>query len=274
MTSTATFKASGTAGPFIYIPMVAPGEEAVVAAEAGHDLHFAFFPAGTTSARSGSDLVFVVDGGGAVVVKDFFTIYGDSLPNLLLPDGTVVASETFFADSTFDLSTATDLFFFGNAANSGAWVYRDDAGPLLDGVFTLRAEAGSGTGTAGGTGAVPWGLDDAMGFHAGDMDCMPDGGGAPYGDIFGLNVNALAAAGFPLEGFLDMENDVLTLMTGGDGEVVTRTMDIHYVDDLRPGAGGGFQPSAAMGAGHAATSGDSDLREQIPGKMSIKTTVN
>lgn len=213
MTSTAAFKAPGVAGPLIHIPMAAPGGKAVVAARAGHDLYFAFFPATAASARAGSDLVFAVDGGGAVVVKDFFAVYRNSFPYLLLPGGMAVASEDFFADSPFAPGTAVGF---------GGW-------------------------------------DNAVPFYTGNMDCVMDDA-MPDCDIFGLNANAVAAAGFPLEGFLDMEDDVPTLVTGRDGEILTQAPGIRYTGDMRPGAGGGFQPFAAMGAGPAAMPGDGGLR--------------
>ncbi len=79
----------------VAVPKPATGADVSVASSAGGQLQLGFDPGAATTTRSGNDLNFAVDGGGKVVVKDFFAVGDESLPSLKLPDGTVVASRAF-----------------------------------------------------------------------------------------------------------------------------------------------------------------------------------
>lgn len=113
----------------------------------GAQVDLEFDPAFATASRDGNSLVFDIDGSGKLVLEDFFAVGDESLPSLRLPDGTVVASEDFFAGSDLDLSTAAGP---GNSsASSGGGDYADDAGALAGGVDKSGALGGMGQWSAG-----------------------------------------------------------------------------------------------------------------------------
>ncbi|SBV97330.1 hypothetical protein KL86DPRO_11198 [uncultured delta proteobacterium] len=140
---------------------------------------------------------------------------------------------------------------------------------------TGLSEDADSAGQAEDAGADFFGWDEAIPFYTGLMDCMMDpvmldASGLPPYDPFGLSGHA---AGFSLEGFPDLENDVLTLVTSRDGAVVTQKIDIHFVDDTAPGTGSAIQPlMAAAGSGHPEMEGDCGLQEQVLNEILIKTT--
>ncbi|MDR2488502.1 MAG: hypothetical protein LBD42_03290, partial [Desulfovibrio sp.] len=117
----------------VTVPVPNAGAELVVNSSAGGQLQFAFDPSAATTTRSGNDLAFELDGGGKVMVKDFFVVGDESLPSLRMPDGVVVASADFFAASGLDMTTAAGPGG-GNNASSGSGEYLDDAGNLIGGI--------------------------------------------------------------------------------------------------------------------------------------------
>lgn len=117
----------------VLVPAPASGAELTVTSEAGGTLTFAFDPALATALRpeGTNDLVFEPDGGGRVVIGGFFEVADNTLPDLSLPDGTLVAASDFFQNSGLDLSTAAGP---GGAPLSGGTNYDDAAGDLLAGL--------------------------------------------------------------------------------------------------------------------------------------------
>lgn len=106
-----------------------------VAASPGGQINLGFDPAAATATREGDSLVFDIAGAGKVVLQDFFVVGDESLPALRLPDGTIVASADFFADSGLDMSTAAGPGQpTAQAPDSGGTSYADGAGALIGGV--------------------------------------------------------------------------------------------------------------------------------------------
>ena len=138
MSQSATTNSSASprpaSGQNVQAPRPNSGAEVVVRSSPGGSLDMGFDPSTATASRpaNSNDLVFELDGGGRVVVSDFFVVGDESLPSLRLPDGTVVASADFFAGSDLDMSTAAGPG--AGAPGSGGTSYDDDAGSLLDGV--------------------------------------------------------------------------------------------------------------------------------------------
>lgn len=69
-------------------------------------INLSFDPAEATAFRENNSLVFTFKHGGKIFLNEFFTVGDEKLPDLVLPDGKVVASTDFFAGSDLDLSTA------------------------------------------------------------------------------------------------------------------------------------------------------------------------
>ncbi|MDL2290979.1 hypothetical protein LJC09_02620, partial [Desulfovibrio sp. OttesenSCG-928-F20] len=107
-----TDRAPQPSGLTIAVPMPATGAEVTVPSSPGGLLDFQFDPAQATATREDWNLVFDVDGGGRVVIEDFFIIGDQSLPDLQIPpqnadgEASVVASKDFFAASGLDMQTA------------------------------------------------------------------------------------------------------------------------------------------------------------------------
>ena len=118
----------------IQVPSPANGTEVSVPSEPGGSLKFSFDPATATASRpeGTNDLVFDVDGGGRVVIGGFFEVGDNTLPDLPLPDGTVVAAADFFEGSDLDMTTAAGPG--AGAPASGGTNYDDDGGALLAGL--------------------------------------------------------------------------------------------------------------------------------------------
>lgn len=116
----------------VTVPTAQAGGSASVASEAGATLRFQFDPAAADISREGADLVFSLDNGGTVTIGGFFEVGDNSLPDLSLPDGTVVSANDFFNGSGLDMTTAA-----GPASGSplsGGTSYDDDPGALLLGL--------------------------------------------------------------------------------------------------------------------------------------------
>ena len=120
----------------VIVPKPEAGGELVVPSSPGGRLQLEFEPGAATVSRRENDLVFVLDGGGSVIVADFFAVGDVGLPSLRLPDGAVVSSMEFFSGHDIDLAPAA-----GPAPRpaSGGTRYEDDPGTLLDGVDRLEA---------------------------------------------------------------------------------------------------------------------------------------
>ena len=121
-----------TTKPVVAVPAAQAGGSVTVASEAGANLHFQFDPAAADISREGTDLVFSLDNGGVVTIGGFFEVGDNSLPDLTLPDGTVVAAGDFFNGSGLDMTTAAGSA--SGAPASGGTSYDDDPGALLLGL--------------------------------------------------------------------------------------------------------------------------------------------
>ena len=143
---TATPKQSiETAGNVVRVLIPASGEH-IVHSPPGGTLAFDFDPASAILNRVGNDLTFTVDGGGTVIIKDFFVVGEESaaLPTLLLPGNTSVAAADFLA--TFDINIAPAAGPQASAAASpssgGVGAYQDGSGDLtllVEGIDSLGA---------------------------------------------------------------------------------------------------------------------------------------
>lgn len=112
---------------------------AVVASRPGQAFVFDFDLENATFTRSGNNLVIQADNGASVTLSDYFAVGDESLPNLVLADGSVVSGNDFLAQfSDLDLSTAAGPAGGGAAAGSGAGEYADAAGELVGGVDRME----------------------------------------------------------------------------------------------------------------------------------------
>ncbi|MDR2799759.1 MAG: hypothetical protein LBB52_00650, partial [Desulfovibrio sp.] len=118
------------------MPKPGTGEETTVQSSPAGRLEFAFDPSASTTSRpeGSNDLVFEVDGGGRLIISGFFEVGTYPLPDMVMPDGLVVASADFIAVNNPDMDVATAA---GPRPSGGGASYDDDAGNLLDGVDKL-----------------------------------------------------------------------------------------------------------------------------------------
>ena len=107
-----TARAPQPSGLTLAVPKPDAGAEISVPSSPGGVLEFEFDPSQATVTREDYNLVFEVDGGGKVVVQDYFIVGDESLPDLKIPalegesEATLIASTDFFAGSDLDMSTA------------------------------------------------------------------------------------------------------------------------------------------------------------------------
>jgi hypothetical protein len=136
----------------VILPRPEAGGERVVPSSPGGRLQLEFEPGAATVSRRGNDLVFVLDGGGSVVVADFFTVGDVGFPSLGLPGGDIISSMEFFSGHDIDLTPAA-----GPAPRpaSGGTRYEDDPGELLAGVDRLEALEPSSWDREGGDSPSP-----------------------------------------------------------------------------------------------------------------------
>ncbi|MDL2216196.1 hypothetical protein LJB81_00515, partial [Desulfovibrio sp. OttesenSCG-928-M14] len=113
------------------VPFPEKGETIALTVEPGANLLFAFDPGMALASRTGNDLVFETEDGGTVTITDFFIAPDDSLPDLIMPDETVIAAVDFFSGSDLDLATASGD---AGASTGGGTGYNDDPGSLTTGV--------------------------------------------------------------------------------------------------------------------------------------------
>ena len=118
----------------VQVPVPVQGAAVSIDSEPGGNLVFGFDPSTATATRpdGSNDLVFELDGGGRVTIGGFFEVGDNTLPDLTLPDGTVVAATDFFAGSDLDMATAAGPA--AGAPMSGGTNYADDGGALLAGL--------------------------------------------------------------------------------------------------------------------------------------------
>lgn len=127
-------------GARISVTMPAVGVAAVVASRPGGQFVFDFDLSNATFVRSENSLVIQADNGASVTLSDYFAVGDESLPDLVLADGSVVAGKDFLAQfSDIDLSTAAGPGGGDTAIGSGAGEYADAAGDLIDGVDRLES---------------------------------------------------------------------------------------------------------------------------------------
>ena len=111
-----------------------PNQTAVVAVAAGETAQFGFDPADAEVARQGDDLVLTLENGGKVVLQGFAAAAeGENPPQILLPDGSILAGDIIVAqisDGSADLQTLAAAA----ALNNGSNIYSDDAGAALAGL--------------------------------------------------------------------------------------------------------------------------------------------
>lgn len=135
----AAAEATAPAGRTVLVTRPVDGGTLTLEASPGGQMNLGFDPGNANASRDGNDLIFDIDGSGRVVLKDFFVVGDESLPNLRLPDGNVVATADFFAGSDLDMSTAAGpgaaaAAPVAQAPGSGGTNYSDMAGDLLGGV--------------------------------------------------------------------------------------------------------------------------------------------
>ena len=91
----------------VHVTMPAAGAAVVVPSRPGEQFAFDFDLANATFTRSEDSLVIQADNGASVTLNGYFTVGDESLPDLVLADGSVVAGKDFLAQfSDLDLSTA------------------------------------------------------------------------------------------------------------------------------------------------------------------------
>ena len=121
----------------VLVPNPTSGTVAHVDMVSGAPVQLPFNPGETSVFREGNDLTFRLDSGDEVTINGFFVVEdGGSLPLLILPDGTMVASEDAFAGTEMDMVTAagnTDSSSDSNGMNA----YDDGAGLLVAGLDRL-----------------------------------------------------------------------------------------------------------------------------------------
>ena len=125
------------ASQFVRVPGAASGERVVVAGAAGANYQFDFNPGEANMARDGANLTFDVDGGGTVVIENFFVLGDDKqFPNFVLEDGEEYQSLALLEGAGLDVTPAA-----GPAASAtppgGGTNYGDDPGALIDGIDRL-----------------------------------------------------------------------------------------------------------------------------------------
>lgn len=117
------------------VPSPAEGNKLLLHVDPGNTLAFDFHPSEATAVRpdGSNDLVFHFDNGGSVSLSGFFAGDEGALPELMMPDGTIVAVAEAFADHQLDVTPAA-----GQATLSGGTgEYNDDPGALVDGIDRL-----------------------------------------------------------------------------------------------------------------------------------------
>ncbi|MDR1489280.1 MAG: hypothetical protein LBS65_02160, partial [Desulfovibrio sp.] len=121
----------------VRVPKPGTGEEAVVQSSPGGRLEFAFDPSSAVVSRpeNSNDLVFEIDGGGRLIISGFFEVGTHPLPDMVLPDGLVVASTDFITVNNPDLDMTTAAGYAPSSA--GVNEFADDAGSLVDSVDRL-----------------------------------------------------------------------------------------------------------------------------------------
>lgn len=125
-------------GTRVNVAMPAAGVAAVVASRPGESFVFDFDLSNSTFSRSENSLVIQADNGASVTLRDYFAVGDESLPNLVLADGSVVAGKDFLAQfSDLDITTAAGPGAGAAAAGGGAGEYADSAGDLIAGIDRL-----------------------------------------------------------------------------------------------------------------------------------------
>ncbi|MDL2307186.1 hypothetical protein LJC48_04045, partial [Desulfovibrio sp. OttesenSCG-928-C06] len=118
----------------------AAGAVNTIDSQAGADIRFNFDPtqdADISRPDGSNDLRFVYDDGSEVVLSDFFAVGDESLPMLVLPDGTTVDVNVAFAGMDIDLSPAAGPGAGAGAGSGGVGDYSGDPGAFTDGVDRL-----------------------------------------------------------------------------------------------------------------------------------------
>ena len=162
------------------VPVPAAGENVSIDMVQGSEVQLSFNPGEADVSRSGNDLTFQLDDGGAVTISNFFVVEeGGELPMLMLPGGDEVPAALAFADSGLDLSTAAGPG--AGAPASGGTSYDDNPGALLLGLDKY-----------GMLGTDYWGRATEQAEEFTGLE-MPGG-------IFGLDVQSDLGAMFGLKG--------------------------------------------------------------------------
>ena len=191
---------------------------------AGERIELGFDQGNASFERTGTDLTIKVDGGGTVILDNFFGAGDNTLPTFVLQDGDVVdAADILRAfDPGFNVSTASGPSA-ATSPSSGLGGYADDASRLLAGVGRLNTlgaeqwdhEARVSLNPQGGQhtifdGTVPGGnsLTTSGGSEAGD--------GAVGGDNSGGNI-------FPTISATDVTVDESRLANGTNPDAAALT---------------------------------------------------
>lgn len=122
------------------ITIIAPnaGQNVVLKSNGEESVHFDYDVRTSTFSRSENDLVVEGENGGKVTVVDFFAVGANNpLPNMVLEDGTVVASADFLKAQAPDMDITTAAGPAQTSSTSGLSAYDDAAGSLLGGTDRL-----------------------------------------------------------------------------------------------------------------------------------------
>ena len=92
----------------VKIAATAAGTKETIAPAAGGQIQFGYDPATATFERVDNSLVITANGGGSVVLENYFVVGDKPLPDFVLPDGTTVAGADFLQAQAggMDLTTA------------------------------------------------------------------------------------------------------------------------------------------------------------------------
>ncbi len=121
--------------------IVSVSEEISYQLNPGQGVQFDFNFAEASFDRVSADLVISFDTGGKAILVDFFNPEeGESLPVLLLPDGTQIDAGAFLKSINPDMDISTAAGPSASSSSSGVGEYAGDAGELVGGVSRLGSQ--------------------------------------------------------------------------------------------------------------------------------------
>lgn len=252
----------------------AVGSALIVPSSPGGILDFAFDPAKATVTRDHNSLVFDLDDGGEVTILNFFAVGENPLPELRLPDGTVVQPTDFFSGRDLDMTTGRDV----NAEGSGT-EYDDNSGQLLTGVDRLGMLGTSYWSRSAGRGEEPQGIGGPLADFRHDPRFTPISEPDPVLSVsFGARSVNESEEGFsatfsfdkPVDGgevriVLGLDNSAATIW---DGTAAHQYQADAFLPGTRFDASGQVDPASIrfLDGGSYSTSAEGLTYTYIPGK--------